>query len=101
MQTACYWQFCFSDRLTGARNPARLSIAIQSRRSRCAPMRYLQFNTRARAGCAWETMDRMPSKLGVEALVLVVCGIVALRARIPGGEWPRRLELIAASFAGR
>ena len=25
MQTACYWQFCFSDRFTGARNPARLS----------------------------------------------------------------------------
>ncbi len=37
MQTACYWQFCFSDRFTGARNPARLFIAIQSRRSRCAP----------------------------------------------------------------
>src|ERR1700674_5809858 len=36
MQTA-YWQFCFSDRLTGARNPARLPTTIQSRRIRCAP----------------------------------------------------------------
>ena len=36
MQTA-YWQFCVSDRLTGARNPARLSTTIQSRRIRCAP----------------------------------------------------------------
>src|SRR5690242_4201264 len=36
MQTAD-WQFWFSDRLTGARNPARLSITIQSRRIRCAP----------------------------------------------------------------
>src|SRR6185295_16079131 len=25
MKTACYWQFWFSDRFTGARNPARLS----------------------------------------------------------------------------
>ena len=37
MQTACYWQLCFSDRLTGARNPARLTTMIQSRRIRCAP----------------------------------------------------------------
>ena len=37
MQTACYWQLCFSDRFTGARNPARLSTTIQSRRNRCAP----------------------------------------------------------------
>ena len=36
MQTAC-WQFCFSDRFTGARNPARLPTTIQSRRIRCAP----------------------------------------------------------------
>jgi carbon starvation protein CstA len=43
----------------------------------------------------------MPLKLTVEALLLVVCGIVALRARIPGGEWLRRPELIAASFARR
>jgi hypothetical protein len=33
MQTA-YWQFCFSDRFTGARNPARLPTPIQSRRIR-------------------------------------------------------------------
>ena len=37
MQTA-YWQFCFSDRFTGARNPARLPTPIQSRRIRCAPI---------------------------------------------------------------
>ena len=37
MQTAC-WQFWFSDRFTGARNPARLSTTIQSRRIRCAPL---------------------------------------------------------------
>src|ERR1041384_497074 len=37
MQTAC-WQFCFSDRFTGARNPARLPTPIQSRRIRCAPI---------------------------------------------------------------
>ena len=36
MQTAD-WQFYVSDRLTGARNPARLPITIQSRRIRCAP----------------------------------------------------------------
>src|ERR1700686_4232957 len=36
MQTAC-WQFCFSDRFTGARNPARLPTTIRSRRIRCAP----------------------------------------------------------------
>src|SRR5436190_14147428 len=36
MQTA-YWQFCFCDRLTGARNPARLPTTIQSRRIRYAP----------------------------------------------------------------
>src|SRR5579862_1957360 len=36
MQTAC-WQFCFSDRFTGARNPARLPTTIQSRRIRYAP----------------------------------------------------------------
>src|ERR1039457_1152201 len=38
MQTACYWQFWFSDRFTGARNPARLPTTIQSRRIRCAPL---------------------------------------------------------------
>jgi len=37
MQIAC-WQFCFSDRFTGARNPARLPTSIQSRRIRCAPL---------------------------------------------------------------
>ena len=37
MRTVC-WQFCFSDRFTGARNPARLPITIQSRRIRCAPI---------------------------------------------------------------
>ncbi len=31
------WQLCFSDRLTGARNPARLPTSIRSRRIRCAP----------------------------------------------------------------
>jgi hypothetical protein len=36
MQTAC-WQLCFSDRFTGARNPARLPTTIQSRRIRYAP----------------------------------------------------------------
>jgi hypothetical protein len=36
MQTAC-WQLCFSDRFTGARNPARLPITIRSRRIRYAP----------------------------------------------------------------
>jgi hypothetical protein len=36
MQTA-YWQFWFSDRFTGARNPARLPTTIQSRRIRYAP----------------------------------------------------------------
>ena len=36
MQTAC-WQLWFSDRFTGARNPARLPTTIQSRRIRCAP----------------------------------------------------------------
>src|SRR5450432_2409204 len=36
MQTAC-WQLCFSDRFTGARNPARLPTTIRSRRIRCAP----------------------------------------------------------------
>src|SRR5579871_5441387 len=36
MQTAC-WQFLFSDRFTGARNPARLSTTIRSRRIRYAP----------------------------------------------------------------
>jgi hypothetical protein len=35
-QTAC-WQFWFSDRFTGARNPARLATTIRSRRSRYAP----------------------------------------------------------------
>src|SRR5580700_7384681 len=39
MQTAC-WQFWFSDRFTGARNPARLSTTPQSRRSRYAPFLY-------------------------------------------------------------
>src|SRR5271166_884549 len=37
MQTACCWQLCFSDRFTGARNPARLPTTIQSRRIRYAP----------------------------------------------------------------
>src|ERR1700733_4634399 len=32
------WQFWFSDRFTGARNPARLPTTIQSRRIRCAPL---------------------------------------------------------------
>lgn len=31
------WQFWFSDRFTGARNPARLTSSIPSRRSRFAP----------------------------------------------------------------
>ncbi len=39
MQTA-YWQLWFSDRLTGARNPARLPTTIRSRRIRCAPFRF-------------------------------------------------------------
>ena len=46
-------------------------------------------------------MDRMPSKLTVEAVALAVSMLVAFRARIPGGGWLRRLELIAASFARR
>src|SRR3954447_12672541 len=37
MQTAC-WQLWFSDRFTGARNPARLPTTIQSRRIRYAPI---------------------------------------------------------------
>jgi hypothetical protein len=37
MQTAC-WQLLFSDRFTGARNPARLSTLIRSRRIRYAPL---------------------------------------------------------------
>jgi hypothetical protein len=37
MQIAC-WQFWFSDRFTGARNPARLPTSIRSRRIRCAPL---------------------------------------------------------------
>ena len=36
MQTAC-WQLCFSDRFTGARNPARLNKPIPSRRNLFAP----------------------------------------------------------------
>ena len=36
MQTAC-WQLWFSDRFTGARNPARPNTTNQSRRNRCAP----------------------------------------------------------------
>jgi hypothetical protein len=55
MQTACYWQFCFSDRLTGARNPARLRIAIQSRRIRCSPYR---------------TADRTPLSVGWDPFLL-------------------------------
>jgi hypothetical protein len=43
----------------------------------------------------------MPSKVTVEALVLLAAGVVALRARIPGGEWLRRFELVTAKFAGR
>jgi outer membrane protein len=41
MQTAC-WQFCFSDRFTGARNPARLPTTIQSRRIRSEQVRELR-----------------------------------------------------------
>ena len=46
-------------------------------------------------------MDRMPSKLTVEAVALAVSMLVAFRARIPGAEWLRRLEISAASFARR
>ena len=42
------WQFWFSDRFTGARNPARLPTTIQSRRIRCAPLFHsmIAFRTR-------------------------------------------------------
>ncbi len=36
-QTACCWQLLFSDRFTGAQNPARLHTMTRTRRSRFAP----------------------------------------------------------------
>jgi hypothetical protein len=46
-------------------------------------------------------MDRMPSKLTVEAIVLAACMLVAFRARIPGREWLRSLQQYAGKFARR
>jgi hypothetical protein len=46
-------------------------------------------------------MDGMLSKLTVETIALAVSMLAAFRSRIPGGEWLRRLEVVAASFARR
>lgn len=43
----------------------------------------------------------MPAKLTVETVVLAACVLVAFRARIPGGELLRRLELHAGKVARR
>ena len=48
----------------------------------------------------WERIDRMPSKLTVEAIALTVCALIALSARIPG-ELLRRLERFARRIAQR
>src|SRR6185312_11198042 len=95
MQTACYWQFCFSDRFTGARNPTRLPITIQSRRNRCAPkvadysLHPGYFDAVTLIFDARQVrMDTMSSKLVIEFLAVAAC--VALAARGHRLRWPMR-----------
>jgi hypothetical protein len=46
-------------------------------------------------------MDRMPSKLTVEAIALAACTLVAFRPRIPCAERLRKLEILFSHVAGR
>jgi len=52
-------------------------------------------------GFIWVTIDRMPSKLTAEAVVLAVCAVVAFRARLPGTGVTRRLQFSVGKFARR
>ena len=52
-------------------------------------------------GGRWETMDRMPSKLAVEAAALAICGLAALRTRVPGSRLIRKLQSLGGDLARR
>src|SRR5207247_2533076 len=83
MQTAC-WQLCFSDRFTGARNPARLPTTIQSRRIRCAPTRVLVGTTLLfyhRPSCG--TLSPISMRTPVLALSLCACMSLAQEPAAP------------------
>jgi hypothetical protein len=52
-------------------------------------------------GSRWATIDRMPSKLTVEALVLAICAAFALSARVRHGPVAARLQSLIGKFARR
>jgi hypothetical protein len=43
----------------------------------------------------------MPSKLAVEAVILAICGLIAVGARLPHIRMPAKLQRLAAGFARR